>query len=131
MGVDRLCRSYDLLVGGIKLSVADIVFDRACKQEVVLCHDPHLAPKAFDGDVFYVIAVNGDVSLLDVIKPADQVYDGGLAGSGRSYKGDGLAGSDVKAYIMKDLGVLIVGKSHMFKFNVSLDGRDCRYMGSV
>ena len=100
MGIHRFGSSYDFIIRCVKLSIADVVPDGAGEQEVVLGHDAHLPPQAFDGNLLHVMAVDVHMALLNVVKTADQIDDGGFSGSGRSHQRDGFAGTDVKAHIV-------------------------------
>ena len=81
MCVDCLCGCDDLFVRRIEFSVTDIVPDRAGEQEVILRHDAHLLPEAFDGNFLYVVIVDQDMAGLDIVKAADQVESLGKAGA--------------------------------------------------
>ena len=84
MCVDCLCGCDDLFVRRIEFSVTDIVPDRAGEQEVILRHDAHLLPEAFDGNFLYVVIVDQDMAGLDIVKAADQVDDRRFACAGRT-----------------------------------------------
>ena len=60
---------------------SDIVLDRAGEQEVILRHDAHLLPEAFDGNFLHVVIVDQDMTGLDIVKAADQVESLGKAGA--------------------------------------------------
>ena len=84
MCVDCLCGCDDLFVRRIEFSVTDIVLDRAGEQEVILRHDTHLLPEAFDGNFLHVVIVDQDMTGLDIVKAADQVDDRRFACAGRT-----------------------------------------------
>ena len=53
MGINRLRSRYDLLIRGIQFSVAYVVFNRARKEEIILCHNAHLPSQTLDRDFLY------------------------------------------------------------------------------
>src|SRR5699024_8179654 len=87
-----LGRLDDLVRGGVRAAVGDVVPDRPAEQPGVLQHHAdvpaHLAAREH-GDVH---AVDGDAAAVEVVEPHDEVDQRGLAGSGGADDGDGLAG---------------------------------------
>ena len=100
VGVYRFGGGHDFLIRCIQLSVADVVPDGAGEQEIILGHDAHLPPQAFDGNLLHVMAVDVHMALLNVVKTAYEIDDGGFSGSGGAYKGDGLSGTNAKAHVV-------------------------------
>ena len=90
----------DFLVGSIQLPVSDIISDRTGEQEVILCHDAHLTSQTLNGNILYIVTVNGDGSLLYVIKAADQIDDRCFSGACRPYKCNCFSRFDIKADIV-------------------------------
>ena len=84
MCVDCFCGCDDLFIRRIEFSVTDIVLDRAGEQEVILRHDAHLLPEAFDGNFLYVVIVDQDMTGLDIVKASDQAESLSLACAGRT-----------------------------------------------
>ena len=77
-----------LLVRGVQAAVADVVGDGPRKQVGVLDDHGQGAPQIVLSDVLHVDAVVGDGTGLDLVKPIDQVDDGGLSGSRGTHEGD-------------------------------------------
>ena len=63
-------------------------------------------------DVGDVNAVNGDVAILDVIEPVDEIGDGGLAGTCAAHKGNLLVGHGVDHDVEQHLLVGCVAEVH-------------------
>ena len=82
----------DLLIGGIQLSVPDVVRNGSGKQVGVLKDNAQAPPQAVLADVPQINAVIGNQAALDLIKTVDQVGDGGLSRTGGANEGDLLAG---------------------------------------
>ena len=58
MDIRVLCGGDDLLVGGARLSISDVVADRAAEHIYVLLYDADRASERFQGDVAHILAVN-------------------------------------------------------------------------
>ena len=74
-------------------------------------------------DLGYIGIINPDSAAADVVETAEQVDDGGFAGTGRAYNGKGLAGHGGEAYIIQSFIAFLVGEGYMIKGNLSCDGR--------
>ena len=88
VGVGQTRRRADVLVGGVRTAIADIVCNGAGEQVGVLQHHAQRAAQGRLLDVLHVDAVVGDGALLHVVKPVDKVGDGGLTRAGGAYKSD-------------------------------------------
>ena len=90
-------RFDDLGVGGFRAAEADVVHDRAGKQEVLLLDDPHLPMQRRRFDAAEFAAIDADLSRAGEVELRQQVDDRGLAAAGVADQGDGLArlGDDV------------------------------------
>ena len=84
----------------------------------------HLAEVGAQRRNFYladVHAVNENLSLLNVIIPADKGQNRGFARAGRANEGHGLLGVNMEADALQHPFVLLVAEPHILKFNLALD----------
>ena len=100
MGRCHLRRLNDLLVGGIKPSVADIFHDRSRKQMRILTHHGNVAAQLVPLNMADINAVDGDGPALDIVKTVDKVRDRSLSGSRGAHEGDLLSRLRVEADIL-------------------------------
>ena len=100
MGRCHLRRLNDLLVGGIKPSVADILHDRSRKQVGILKNHGDVAAQVVPLNMADINAVDGDGPALDIVEAVDEVRDRRLSGSRGTYEGDLLPRSRVEADIL-------------------------------
>ena len=100
MGRCHLRRLNDLLVGGIKPSVADIFHDRSRKQVGILKHHGDVAAQLVPLNMADINAVDGDGPALDIVEAVDEVRDRRLSGSRGTHEGDLLPRPRVEADIL-------------------------------
>ena len=123
MCIYRLGRSYDFLVRGIQFSVSYVILNRSGEQEIILGHNTHLVPQAFNGNIPDIIAVNVYMPVLDVIKSADQVDYCCFTGAGRAYQGNGFSRFDMEADFVQHLYRAVIGEGYLIKIHFPLNGR--------
>ena len=100
MRICKLCRRNTFLVGGIELSVTDIIHHRSRKEINVL---KHYAERTAKVALLYLVNVYSIVSYLTVVNIVETVDKVGYRRFTRSrsaYKGNLLTGSCVKRYIL-------------------------------
>ena len=95
-----LCSCNDFLVSGIELTVGNVFTNRSGKEEVVLRHNTHLLAETFDAYGFYVMSINFNRALLNVIEAADEVDNGSFSRTGRTYQSNGFAQINMEADIL-------------------------------
>ena len=100
MGRCHLRRLNDLLVCGIKPSVADILHDRSRKQVGVLKNHGDVAAQLVPLNMADINAVDSDGPALDIVEAVDEVRDRRLSGSRGTYEGDLLPRPRVEADIL-------------------------------
>ena len=71
------------------------------------------------GELADVDAVDEDLPLLDVVVPADQIEDRGLAGAGSAHEGHLLTGVDGKAHILEDIVLALIGEPHVAELDLA------------
>ncbi len=100
MGRCHLRRLNDLLVCGIKPSVADILHDRSRKQVGVLKNHGDVAAQLVPLNMADINAVDSDGPALDIVEAVDEVRDRRLSGSCGTHEGDLLSRPRVEADIL-------------------------------
>ena len=100
MGRCHLRCLNDLLVCGIKPSVADILHDRSRKQVGVLKHHGDVTAQVVPLNMADINAVDGDGPALDIVEAVDEVRDRRLSGSRGTHEGDLLPRPRVEADIL-------------------------------
>ena len=66
----------------------------------ILEHHSNVPPQLLPLYMAHIHAVDGDGAGLDIVKPVQQVGDGGLSSPGGAHKGDLLSRSGVKADVL-------------------------------
>ena len=102
-GVGLLGRLADLLHGGVRPAVRDILRDGPVEQEGLLGHVGDLPPQRDLGDFRNVLPVDADASFLDVRETQEQFREGGLAGTGPADEADALSGGDGHREVFEDV----------------------------
>ena len=128
VGAGRFGRRLDLLPGGVGLAPAQVVFDGAGKEQVVLEHHGHAVPQVGHAILPHVPARHQHLAGGDVVEPGDELHQSGLGGTGAAQDAHGHAAF----YLEIDIGqgqvlrVLAVGKVHVAEFHgtVLRQGRD-------
>ena len=80
-----------LRIAGIFVAPAEIVPNAALKQHCPLLHHAHLGAQCRPAELLHVIAVEPHRPLLGVIKPGNQIHQGGFAAAGAANDADGLS----------------------------------------
>ena len=101
MGPHGLGGVYHVLVGGIVVTVSDVVRYVAGEQVRFLQHHAHLTHQGLPPDVPQVVAVNCDLALGYVGEAMYQGYQGTLAGARGTHQGHILAGADVQVDVLQ------------------------------
>ena len=120
MGICQPGRRLNLLIGSVKLSVADILPDRSGKEMGILKHHPQGMPEIFLSYLIYIDAVIPYLTVLYVIEAVDKVGDRGLAGSRRAYKGYLLPRKGKHFDIVQHHLFVIVAEINIIKHHISL-----------
>src|SRR4029079_7029304 len=65
----RACRIADLVVGGVRPGVADVLRDRGVKPERLLVDEHHVAPQILEREVANIVAIHCHRSLVWIEQP--------------------------------------------------------------
>ena len=106
-------RLHDLLVGGVGPAVADVLPDGAGKHEHILLDDTDVPAQAALGHIPHVHPVHLYAAGTHVVKPGQQLAEGGLAAAGGTYHRQALAGFNVQVDILQHRHAVAVIKAHM------------------
>ena len=119
VGIGQPGRRPDLLIGGVQLPVADVVGHGSGEQVGILQNNAQRAAQGVLPDIPHVDAVIGDGAGLNVIKPVDQVGNGGLSRAGGAHEGDLLAGLGKQGHVVEHRLFRVVAEVHMVKAHVA------------
>ena len=97
----------DLVHGGARSAVGDVVPDGAGEEIDVLLDHADLASQALKGQGAHVFSVDGDPAACHVIEAGQERADCCLAAAGRADEGDGSSGRDLEGYMGEDGRVVI------------------------
>ena len=89
----QLCGRDDLLIGGVGLSVGDIVTHASRKEVDVLRHNADLTAQGLHRDVADIRAVDADRALRHLVKARDQRAEGGFSAARGADEGNALQAS--------------------------------------
>ena len=103
----------DLLIGRIGSSVGNILPHRSGRKPGVLQDHAIAFPQRMAGHPANVGISDLDASLLDVIKPHEQVDDGGLSASRGTYDGHALTALQGQIQVADQLLLWRIGESHV------------------
>ena len=87
---------HDLLIGNPLLAENNVATDRSREQEDILQHLAEFFPQGIDLDLSDVDAVDQNLTLLELVVPADQGKNRRFSGTGGTHKCDCLFRVDVE-----------------------------------
>ena len=132
VGVGLAGDFLNLLLRGIRQTVADVLGDGAGEEEGHLRDDTDLAVQGGLGDGANIDIIDQDGAFGDFVKAGDQIGDGGFAGAGGSDNGDGFGGLDEHVDAIQDDGCIrAVTESDIAQFDLALNGRQADGIGGV
>ena len=106
----------------ITASVADVLHDRSGEEHAVLEHHAEGGTKSRLLDLLDVDAVVADLALGDVVKPVEQVGDGGLARAGGADESDLFTRIPVERHVVEDRFLSVVGEGHVVESDQTAHG---------
>ncbi len=120
MGIGKLCRCNDFFVCGIQLSIADIVCNGAGKQMGILKNHTQRPAQIRLFDLVDVDAVVTDFSILNIVKPVDQVGDRRLPRAGGAHESHLFSRIGIHLDIVQHDFIIRIPKIHAVQHHVSL-----------
>ena len=114
----------DLTVGGGGPAVTDVLHDGTGEEEHVLLDDPDVPAETLLGQRPNVSPVHQHRTRRHIVKPRDQMADGGLAAAGRADQRKGLAGRNGQIDIIENRNAALVGKGHVIETDFTPDIRE-------
>ena len=129
MRLGRLGRQDDLLIGGVRLGVADVLAHRAVKELGLLRDDPDLGAQVVAGDLADVGTVQHDAPAVDVVKAHNEVDERGLTAARVPHNAHHLAGLYLQRDVLQHRLIHVIAKGHVLNRNVPADLGDRRLLG--
>ena len=115
----------------IGFAIGNIFQNAAPKEKWLLQHNANLAAEFIEVDGPNINTVNFDSTFIDIIKPAQQVHQRGLAGAAAADESDHFARSNLKIDVRQHGGMAIVAERNIFKFKTPLHRLDVLRIGWV
>lgn len=106
-----------LFIGRTGFSKVQVVGDSSVEKEAFLGDEADGLTQIFFGEAANVMSVEGDGTVVPLIKPHEQANEGGFAGTGGADEGDGFARLHREANVVQHRGVVSVGKIHALEAN--------------
>lgn len=119
VGIGELCCGDAFFIAGGRVAVADIVHDAAGEEVDILKYDAEGATQIFLADFFDVDAIVEDGAVVDVVKPIDQIGDGGFACPGGADESDFLSRLGVEGDVVEDLLGWCVAEINVLESNIA------------
>ena len=110
---------FDLLIGGIGLSDADILTDGAALDPGVLEHHTVVASEGMAGHILDGLTVHENIAFVRVIEAHQQVDESGLSTAGGAYNGHAHTGFGFKVKVFDELFGFVIGEGYMFDVDFS------------
>lgn len=119
VSVGELCCGDAFFIAGGWIAVADIFHDAAGEEVNILKNDAEGATQIVLADFFDVDAIVEDGAVVDVVKPIDQIGDGGFACPGGADESDFLSRLGVEGDVVEDLLGWCVAKIDVLETNIA------------
>ena len=123
---------HQFLVGGVGVAPAQVLFNGAGEQGVLLQHHGHLIPEDIQVILPHIHAAHLQAALGHIVQPGNQLHQSGLGRAGAPQDSNGGAGGDVQVHFLQRpvLGLLGVAEGDIFKVDGAVghlgDGVFCR-----
>ena len=117
MSSNHLAGGHDIFSCGIQRVVADIFQYRLGKEERLLQHHAHHIADRLLHHVPYVVAINGDRTLLDIVKTVSQCGNRRLSRPCGANKSNGLTWIGSESDISKNRPIRVIPKCYVIEFH--------------
>src|SRR5699024_1565672 len=91
IGAGCLTCFHALLIGGVRVTPAQVIKNRSGKQRILLQYHGYLISQHLGIILADVHAAHTDASLIHIVKTADQIHKTALAGAGTADDADGFS----------------------------------------
>lgn len=119
VGIGEFCCGDAFFIAGGWIAVADIFHDAAGEEVDILKNDAEGAAQIALADFFDVDAIVEDGAVVDVVKPIDQIGDGGFSRSGRANEGNFLSRLGIEGDVVENLLGWCVAKIDVLETNIA------------
>ena len=111
-----------LLVCGVLVAPAEVIFDRSREQDVLLENDGHRVTERLEIIFSHIASADFDRTFRDVIETRDQLDQGSLGGTGSSDDPDRSAGRDLKIDVRERIFLVLSGiaEGNMIKLDAAV-----------
>ena len=122
VGAGKTAGMNHFLVGSVGVAPAQIFPDGAGEENVLLEHHGNRVPKRLHIVIAHVHAAYPDTALRHVVKPGNQLNQGGLTGTGAAQDAHRHAGGNVQVDILQSIpvGGLGVAEGHVVKVHAAV-----------
>ena len=124
-------RRLDLLAGGARSAIGDVVEDRVVEQHRVLWNDADGRAYARLLDLAEVLAVDQDAAVRDVIEAVEQAGDGRLAGAARPDDGERIPRRNGKGNVLEHRAPSIVSERDVVEDDAATADREAPCAGNI
>ena len=126
MGVGAARGGFDFRLGGARLSVGDILRDRAAEEEHFLRHERHLAAQFVEAVIGGGPSVEKNGTLLRIVETEQERRDGRLARAARPDQRDDFARLRGEAQMLEhlDFGPRGIGEGDAVESDIAAKARD-------
>ena len=123
VGPGQAGRRFAFFIGGIQSAVPDIFQHGSGKKVNILQNNSQTAPQIALFDLIDIDAVIPDFSVGNIVKPVDEVGNGGFAGTGSPDKGNFLARVRMNRNIEQHLFFRNIAEIHRIDLHLSAQRR--------
>ena len=120
VGVGGLGGLHHFLQGGLRLAIGNVLPNGSPLQPGVLKHHAIAAAQAVAGNPPDVRSLHLDGAFVHIVKPHQQVDDGGLAAAGGANQGHPLAGFHLQVEVLNQGLLFPVGEAHLLDGHLPL-----------
>ncbi len=113
------CGFVNLVFAGVESAVCDVVADRAAEEPGVLQNHADVLAQVGAAHLRDVDVVESDSAGVDFVEAHEQVYQGGLAGTGGPDDGDHLPGPGREVHVLDQRLVRLVPERDVLELDVT------------
>ena len=111
MGISYFGSGFNRFGCGVFGTQLDIIAHGVVKEDGVLGHQSHKPPQGGFGDIPNIDIIQGNPTLICVVKTGHQICDGTFATPGLSHQGHGLSLPDLQVEVLQH-GLAIIAEGY-------------------